>query len=376
MAVALLISLMLGFGLSTTALGATDFDGDGVGDGDCQPYNPLVAPGKPDIPNLQFEDTNCDGIDGDESKAVFVALSGDDNATGTKANPVRTITKGITLAAPAGKDVYIAGGTYGSSSDTTHLADNVGLYGGYVPLTGARSASEPTTIWGGPQAVLADGDEGGVLQQLALAGKRQLASTNPPSGPPPPIDTSVYSVRAINGSKLALERVSVIAENGKDGSTGFTGSTPQKAANGLAGDDRNDCTTPGVQVPNGGGGTFDPNRGGRSGAGGEETDFGHNGDRGEQACLARSSTEGPGESPVWPSPSPSTGKLAGLAQIAHWGPTAATPSFRSLAGVQCGLPSQASRAPRRARPRRRRFFRRLPLALYARSGCLDDNPGR
>ena len=30
MAVALLISLMLGFGLSTTALGATDFDGDGV----------------------------------------------------------------------------------------------------------------------------------------------------------------------------------------------------------------------------------------------------------------------------------------------------------------------------------------------------------
>src|SRR3954471_6259240 len=112
-ALALFISL---FAVSAASAARPDFDGDGPqttpGKIDCAPLDPAVHPGAVDKPDLNFEDTNCDGIDGDLSKAVFVALSGDDNAPGTLTNPKRTINAAITAANAANpkKDVYIAGG--------------------------------------------------------------------------------------------------------------------------------------------------------------------------------------------------------------------------------------------------------------------------
>ena len=205
MLAALLISLMLVFGLGKAALAVTDYDGDGATTDDCQPLDPAVAPGMMDKPDLQFEDTNCDGIDGDKSKAVFVSVTnGNDLGSGTIDTPLKALQAGIDAASRANpvKDVYIAGGTYISnpSSGGFNLADNVGLYGGYTPSFGARS--DITTIQGTPQAVLADGDEGVVLQQLMLKGLR---------APNPSLDFSVYGVRAINNSKLALARVGVIS---------------------------------------------------------------------------------------------------------------------------------------------------------------------
>ena len=49
---------------------ASDRDGDGVPDAqDCGPADAAIKPGAADAPDLAFVDSNCDGIDGTETKA-------------------------------------------------------------------------------------------------------------------------------------------------------------------------------------------------------------------------------------------------------------------------------------------------------------------
>src|SRR3954447_1584536 len=63
----------------------TDRDGDGVADAqDCGPTDPAIKPGASDAPDLAFVDSNCDGIDGTEKSAIFVAPLGKDTNAGTK----------------------------------------------------------------------------------------------------------------------------------------------------------------------------------------------------------------------------------------------------------------------------------------------------
>jgi len=191
---------------------ATDWDSDAADANDCAPLDPAVHPGAVDKPDLGFEDTNCDGIDGDLSKAIFVTLGGDDGAPGTKTNPMRHIAAAVTAASAAGKDVYIAAGTY---SESVPLADNVSLYGGYEPITGSRSAANATTIVGAP-AALAFGDSGVVLQLLTLSGQQDGAG-------------NAYGLRAVKDgadpSRVLLEKVTAQGSAAADGGNGGTGGT-------------------------------------------------------------------------------------------------------------------------------------------------------
>ena len=70
---------------------ARDDDGDGsTNKVDCAPKDPTVHPGAPDEPDLPaFADTNCDGIDGDEARAVFVSPMGNNLNLGTRTRPKR-----------------------------------------------------------------------------------------------------------------------------------------------------------------------------------------------------------------------------------------------------------------------------------------------
>ena len=174
-----------------------------------------MKPGAVDKPDLNFQDTNCDGIDGDVNKAIFVSLAGNDAAPGTLTNPKRNILAAITAAGAANKDVYIAGGTY---FESLPAVNNVGLYGGYEPVTGKRSASQETIIQGAT-AILAQGDVGVVLQQLTLRGIPDASGNS-------------YAIRAIPSaittgtpSKILLERVKAEANAGSTGAGGSTGST-------------------------------------------------------------------------------------------------------------------------------------------------------
>ena len=204
--------------LASVASAEPDYDGDGHADDDCAPFDPAVHPSVVDRPDLTFEDMDCDGIDGDESNAIFVALDGDDTAAGTRTNPMRTVAAAVAAAEPAGADVYIAGGSYETEpAGGVPMADDVGLYGGYEPQTGARSVDQVTTIKGSPQALLAEGDTGVVLQLLTLEGT-------------PDASLSAYGVRAVadgsGPSRLALSKVSAIgaaAIRGTPGSAGARG---------------------------------------------------------------------------------------------------------------------------------------------------------
>jgi hypothetical protein len=89
-----------------------------------------------DEPDDEFSDTNCDGIDGDASSAVFVAPTGSDADPGTMNAPVRTLGKGIDKAAAGGKAVYVCDAEYAENVKLDHVA--VSLYGGYDCANGWR----------------------------------------------------------------------------------------------------------------------------------------------------------------------------------------------------------------------------------------------
>jgi hypothetical protein len=85
---------------------------------------------KKDVPDPAFQDTNCDGIDGDVAHGVFVSPSGSDAFRGTMQRPKRTIAAGVRAAAILHCDVYVAAGTYDEGAGV-QLASGVSIHGAY-----------------------------------------------------------------------------------------------------------------------------------------------------------------------------------------------------------------------------------------------------
>jgi hypothetical protein len=203
---------------STTAA-AADRDGDGTPDAqDCAPADPSIHPGAPDAPDLKFVDSNCDGIDGTETNAIFVAPNGKDTNPGTKAAPMRQIAAAVAAAAASGKDVYAAAGTY----DRVELASGVGIYGGYRVGEWSRSVALATSISGQPEGVYGANATGVTLQLLAVSGARSATST------------SAYGIR-LASSKAALQRVTVASGDGGAGSSGLVGVDGARGGDGARG---------------------------------------------------------------------------------------------------------------------------------------------
>ena len=228
---------------------ALDFDADGVSQpADCNDLDAGIFPGAADRPDLAFADTNCDGIDGDAAKAIFVdAGGGQDSRSGSRDFPKASIGNAITAAKAAGKDVYVAAGTY---AEFITLESGVGIYGGYTPTFGQRVTTEPTRITGPSTAVLADNDTKVVLQLLTLIGANSLSSS--------------YGLRAINGSTVVLEGVT--AQGGTAGAgaggTNVAGVPPRTGTGGSG--------TPGqcLSGSTGAGGPGGPPASGNAGVGG------------------------------------------------------------------------------------------------------------
>lgn len=189
----------------------TDPDRDGYAEpADCKPDDPAINPRAADLPDLAFVDSNCDGIDGTEAKAVFVSPSGNDASPGTKAQPKRQVNAAVTAAAATDRYVLVAFGSYGHVT----AASGVGIYGGYDAQTWQRRDRYPDglpEIVSVPEGLLADGATGVVLQHLAIRG---LAFAS---------QRSAYGIRAINGASLTLQRVLVGAGDGAAGPPGANG---------------------------------------------------------------------------------------------------------------------------------------------------------
>ncbi len=98
----------------------------------------------PDDPDDDFADTNCDGIDGDKARAIFVAPSGNDDDAGTIQAPVKTLNRAVALATVSKKDVYACIGTYAESVNLN--PDAVHLYGGYDCTAGWTRTTQKTDV--------------------------------------------------------------------------------------------------------------------------------------------------------------------------------------------------------------------------------------
>ncbi len=101
----------------------------------------------PDNPDSFFHDTNCDGIDGDISRAVFVHPDGDNVNAGTIDSPFADVHYAISVAAssPTVDSVYVAAGAYNGPPNAVGgtgpfvMVDDVHVYGGFDPETWERN---------------------------------------------------------------------------------------------------------------------------------------------------------------------------------------------------------------------------------------------
>jgi hypothetical protein len=129
-----------------TSLFPSDDTGAALDSPAAEDTKPACTPsGDVDDPDDDFKDTNCDGIDGDKTRAVFVAPTGsDDMATaGTMDAPLKTIGAAIARAAASKKDVYLCNATY---AEQLTIADGVRVFGGYDCKAGWKRTLDRATI--------------------------------------------------------------------------------------------------------------------------------------------------------------------------------------------------------------------------------------
>ena len=99
-----------------------------------------------DLPDAAGIDANCDGIDGEIARAIFVATTGADTGAGTMQHPFQSITHALVVASQvSGIDhIYVAAGQYHAPLT---LQDGISIFGGYDSSDNwSRSGSAPTDI--------------------------------------------------------------------------------------------------------------------------------------------------------------------------------------------------------------------------------------
>lgn len=193
-------------GVSQCASGHHDVDGDPWNGCEC-PFRSAI-----DLPDDDFIDANCDGIDGDVALGVFVSPSGNDAWAGTQAAPKRSLSAAIAFAEANGKrPVYVATGDY-TESATLELKEGVNIYGGYHPTTWQRSDTKSKVTVSHAIAVRANGiDVETTLDRLHFVGANATGA-----------GASAYGLFATNSTGLRLRHTHFAAGKGAPGSAGTT----------------------------------------------------------------------------------------------------------------------------------------------------------
>jgi len=170
-----------------TLVDSTDLDCTDAGEyevfDDCNDGDITVNPDADDYPDMGFEDRNCDGIDGDIDRALFVSPDGDDaSADCSMAAPCAEPREALVRADADHDQVLVMQGDYAAIE---YLSDDAGVYGGYTD-TWARedvldSGAADTTIIEGRNykaasddqflAVLVVGVTGTVLQNVEVVAR-------------------------------------------------------------------------------------------------------------------------------------------------------------------------------------------------------------
>lgn len=228
-----------------------------------------------DLPDDDFVDANCDGIDGERDRGIFVSPSGEDSAPGTIDAPVLTLSRAIELATSGNVPVYVCNGSY---RESVAIRAPVSIFGGYdCSRDWLRIKDHAVVESGAGLALSIQSVQGPVLiERVAF---RALPGNTP--------GQSSQAAGIIDSPSVTLVRVELEARAGAPGAPGQPGArvSEQTALRfAAAGADSTDCVVsaspgPGCDALTPGG--FDPEavttcavdgltyrlRGGRGGAG-------------------------------------------------------------------------------------------------------------
>ena len=195
--------------ISTTALGFADSAPDAAAED--------AAPSVACDPMADPKDAPCAL---DESYGVFVASSGTDDGSGSKADPLRTIAQGIALAKRSGRSrVFVCQGRYSESVSLGGAAGDISLYGGVDCIQG--------WIWtGGPVRVTAQGPLSALRVDStgAPVAIEDMSFTAPDAVGQDSSGAGLSSIAAwLSDAAVTLRRVTLIAGKGAGGATGADG---------------------------------------------------------------------------------------------------------------------------------------------------------
>jgi hypothetical protein len=189
-----------------------------------------------DEPDDDFTDSNCDGIDGDKNRAIFVAKTGVDSADGSFERPVATLARGIAIATSKGKDVYACGGEYKES--ITLESKSVRVYGGYDCTHGwVRNSSSQVqllspagttlTIRSAPSPVVFDRVDIEAANSSDVTLRRGMYRAGDGAPAQPPADTPAAppsSVVLLQGENAAKSKRCGVAEDPRPSCTSMSAS--------------------------------------------------------------------------------------------------------------------------------------------------------
>lgn len=229
-----------------------------------------------DIPDKDFIDENCDGIDGEITGSYFVSTSRDDTNPGTLDEPFLTIQHGIdaAFADSVKKHVLVASGTY---HEQITLKNGVSLFGQYLPVTWERSDYNVTVIDSNSSTGLMVSDL--TDSKTAYVEGFTIRSADALSASESSQAVVLQNINLTGGNSLFVRYNHIEAGMGFDGEPGVDGTAGGNGSNG--GDGQNGCFNCFSNGYGGQGGisTCGGYNGGNGGAGGYNS-YGYNGQYG------------------------------------------------------------------------------------------------
>lgn len=171
-----------------------------------------------DTPDDDFVDSNCDGIDGDLARAVFVSPDGTDGADGALTTPLRSIDEAIELATSTQREVYVCNGTF---IEPVTITTPVAVYGGYDCENGARRTKDRAVV-APPHGVAL------TIQNVAGEVHVERLAFRAVDGVAPGDSSQAGSIVA--AGDVTLSRVEFKAGKGADGKPGAPGADASQVA--------------------------------------------------------------------------------------------------------------------------------------------------
>lgn len=212
---------------ATCVEGFVDVDGFGANGCECERWDGVGPPPSVDA------DIDCDGVVDNSTDFVFVTPSGNDTATGSLLEPMRTLSAAIARGQSLGRDVLVAGGVY---EGPVEVAAGVSIFGGYRSDFRDRDTSlYPVTLEGGqpgqPLLIAREVREPTTVDGVVVVGSAGLY--RPETGS---FGSSTAVLLASSNANLRLVNLEVYAGPAQDGVRGRSSAEalPEQGYQGLA----------------------------------------------------------------------------------------------------------------------------------------------